>query len=320
MFLVKMALEKKGLQLIRKYDVERAVVKLADDLSCLTCLTGGLASVLFMSDMVSNHINGGWSWQPSWTPGYEINHNGQKELAEVGILFGYIGATVLGTWAVRGVAKPLAKAWKKWRHESSGEQQRDIEFYANYNTLAEKVHSKGFSGVPAALNPDYQDALHLDLLISHLSEDSAAGVRAAELVDFKRKNLAARVIKEGAKKLSDKTLEAYLPFLAPQDFVDLACDYIKTGELDRAEAFVESHVGEEQFRNSAGILSHTGRDFLSLRDKLAEAYFAEGRIADAERVWLKVEGRDKLSRLSGAYRNAGDKENAARAFAKYSQR
>ena len=310
-----MTLENKGLKLVREYEAEKAVDKAVDKvaniLSTSVGVAGGLATLLFLSDIGRYEFTPGGlgiSVQPSWTPGYEINHDGVFEWQEVAYLGGYIGATVLGVWATGEVSRRVVRSLVGGLQRISGQEVKDEEFNANYGTLSDKLISKGT--VPSGLRVDYQDALYLDLLTLQLSEGSTEGTKTVEKVSSQRRDLATRVIREQVAKLSDASLNAYLPFLARADFIDLARHYIDNAELERADIFIKKNIAAGQFCEG---------DRSSLQNQLAESYFSGGKLNDAERLWRIVKNRSKLSQLSAAYRGFGDNENAVRSFVEYSQ-
>lgn len=93
-----MPLDNKGLKLVREYDIKKASDRLANTFGTIVGLTGGLATLLFIGDIRGS--GNGCDCQPSWTPGFEINHDGQYQLSELAYLGGYIGVTVLGYWTI----------------------------------------------------------------------------------------------------------------------------------------------------------------------------------------------------------------------------
>lgn len=300
-------LKNKGLELVREHDAEKAAETVANILCGGVATAGAIGAFLFMTDMNSNHVNGGWSWQPSWTPGYEINHDGVRGLNEWGYLIGYLGSTAVGGGIIYGLTRRFAKPLMR-RLQKTYVQRKDEEFNANYDGLSGQLASKETIG---RLNQDYQDALYLDLLASQISGGSAEG--AATVPKISRKDLAVRIIKEQAKNFSDETLNAYLPFLATADVVSLARHYIGAGELERAEKFVTKH--KEQITNDI----NGGLNLAVLKKELAGSYFQANKLSDAERLWNELRCKEELTQLSAAYRNVGDEKNAARAFADYSQ-
>ncbi len=167
-----MGLENRSLKLVREYDAQKAADAVAEKVGTAACIVGGLGTLLFISDLGSNSANGGWSFQPSWTPGYELNHDGIRQWGELAYLGGYIGATIAGALVTGKVAGSIAKVWKS-RH--SGKEEMDEEFSANYQTLADRLLSEGT--LPNGLSSDYTDALYLDLLANHLQRNSAEGVK-----------------------------------------------------------------------------------------------------------------------------------------------
>lgn len=188
-----MSLENKGLALIREYDTKKAVDSLESVLCGTVGVIGAIGTFLYVADLPRNGgTEGGlgMSWQPSWTPGYEINHDGDHNWQELAYLGGYIAATYLGVKAVQKIAQPIARKWREWRHESSGEKERDAEFNANYHTLAHRLLAG--EGVPSGLHQDYKDSLHFDLLTHYLSNNSAAGTSIARDLAQRRPGLAPR--------------------------------------------------------------------------------------------------------------------------------
>jgi len=314
-----MALENKGLTQIRTYDVEKAVDTLENVLGSTVGVLGGIATFLYAADIPRNEntLGGlGMNFQPSWTPGYEVNHDGVFQLAEFAFLGGYIAATYLGVKAAKKIAGPIARKWKAWKHESSGEKVRDEEFNANYQTLADKLLSA--EPVPEKLHPDYKDSLHLDILTHYLSHNSAEGAAIARNLSQRRAGLVTSVVKEHMMKLDydSATVSPYMQFLGVQDLLDLGNHYVESGNLKQAESFIGKHLNIiKSGENSVMVQSK----ILCMREKLAEGFYKAGQLTEAERIWKFIGNKEKLKTLPAAYRNAGDDASAARVFVEHFQ-
>ena len=306
-----MALENKGLTQIRTYDKNKMAVDFADVTGAAVGVVGGLGTALFMLD-----LSGNLDFQPAWTPGYELNHDGIHQVEELGYLLGYLGSTGLGVMAARAGVKRVVKAAQDLIYRANGENRKDAEFNASYQTLADKLLSG--EPVPEKLHPDYKDSLQLDLLTHYLSQNSVEGEAIAKDISRRRAGLVTAVVKEHLTKLDYEpaAVNPYLQFLAVQDLLDLGNHYVELGHLNQAETFITDHLKKfEDGGDGFVVKSHT----LIMREKLAEEFYKAGQLSDAERIWTLVGNKEKLRILPAAYRNAGDEANAARVFAEHWQ-
>lgn len=262
-----------------------------------TAWGAGTGSTIFLLDMVgmaSIDIMGeGMLKTPDWMVTllrYDLE-----------IFFGGIGASVVLGGLVKLIANPLTR--RKQR-------KKDAEFAGVFDSYVDQVVTEhGINDeleVFRELEPRYQDTLRIHAIRSRLSN-----YRMQEALELEQKlrteparTYVLNLIKQHIDDVPLDTLEKYVVFgtkeyreiLTTGKMVELVDHYIRQEKTLQAEMLIT-----ERFPNTRKYRAQRKE----LYGKVAQAYFKDGNLTEAERVWRDLKDVQALKGpLLEAYRSA----------------